>query len=237
MNDSITYPGAELALFRHARNWKKYFAKEIRKFIKGDVLENGAGIGATTLILNISHTGSWTMTEPDAGMFATLQQMIFQKELQANCEVHHGTIDTVTRKFDTVIYIDVLEHIEADASEMKKASDKLHPGGHLIVLSPAFAFLYGPFDKAIGHYRRYTKNMLHDLTPGELELISARYYDTMGFFAALVNKLFLRQRYPSIKQVKFWDRWMVPVSTITDNIFFHTFGKTIIGVWRKKMDS
>lgn len=57
----------------------------------------------------------------------------------------------------------MLEHIEADAAEMNKAAALLNPGGHIIVLSPAFQFLYNPFDKAIGHYRRYNKRMLKKL--------------------------------------------------------------------------
>ena len=46
MNESFTYPGDELVLFQHATNWKKYFSRQIKPYIKGDVLEVGAGIGA-----------------------------------------------------------------------------------------------------------------------------------------------------------------------------------------------
>jgi len=67
-----------------------------------------------------------------------------------------------------------------------------------------------------------------------LELISNRNYDSIGFFAALANKLLLRKRYPTQKQVLFWDRWMVPVSRVTDKLFIHRFGKSIIGIWKKQ---
>ena len=127
----------------------------------------------------------------------------------------------------------MLEHIEADTEEMSKAADLLNPGGHIIVLSPAFQFLYNPFDKAIGHHRRYNKRMIRKITPATLQIVSNKYYDSVGYFAALMNKLLLRQKYPTIKQVLFWDRWMVPISKITDKLFFHCFGKAIIVVWRK----
>ena len=52
MNRSYTYPGGELELFEHARNWKKYFSHFIKPYLKGRVLEVGAGIGSTTVILN-----------------------------------------------------------------------------------------------------------------------------------------------------------------------------------------
>ena len=52
MTESFKYQGDELELFQHAKNWKKYFSRQIKPFIKGNVLEVGAGIGATTLLLN-----------------------------------------------------------------------------------------------------------------------------------------------------------------------------------------
>lgn len=231
MSGSFKYPGDELVLFQHAKRWKKYFSKQIRPFIKGNVLEAGAGIGATTLLLNDGSAKQWLMLEPDDQMSIALKQKI--NEFPANCLFQNGTIDSVTGTFDTIIYIDVLEHIEKDAEEIKKATGLLNAGGHIIVLAPAFQSLYSPFDKAIGHYRRYNRKMLKAIKPVELECTSSRYYDSVGYFASLLNKIFLKQKYPSLKQVMFWDKWMVPLSKLSDKIFFHSFGKSIITVWRK----
>ncbi|MEQ1676362.1 MAG: class I SAM-dependent methyltransferase [Chitinophagaceae bacterium] len=233
MMDAFKYQGSELELFQHAKNWKNYFSRIIKPFIKGQVLEVGAGIGATTLLLNDGTTVYWLMLEPDAEMCSLLEKKMTSKEFLVNTNLKQGTIDTIIKSFDTIIYIDVLEHIEADAEELKKAAALLNPGGHIIVLSPAFQFLYNPFDKAIGHYRRYSRKKLTEITPAGLLMISNRYYDTIGYFAALMNKLLLRQKYPTIKQVLFWDRWMVPVSKFLDKLFFHRFGKSIIAVWQK----
>ncbi len=233
MTDSFTYQGNELVLFQHAKNWKKYFSAEIRPFIKGNVLETGAGIGSTTLVVNDGSAGSWLLVEPDPEMSSLLEKKIQQKKLPVNCRLQTGTIETITGTFDTIIYIDVLEHIKNDSAEMKKAATLLQAGGHLIVLSPAFPHLYSPFDKAIGHYRRYNKRMLGNITPPELKMVHIKYYDSMGYFAAIMNKVLLRQKYPAAGQVSFWDNWLVPVSKVTDKIFFHRFGKSIIAVWRK----
>ena len=118
---------------------------------------------------------------------------------------------------------------------MERAAGLLVPGGHLVVLSPAFPVLYSPFDKVIGHYRRYTRKMIRSVTPAGLTLTRNRYYDSVGFFAGLVNRLFLKQRYPTQQQVLFWDRWMVPVSRVTDLLCFYSFGKSIISVWKKPL--
>lgn len=233
MTDSFKYQGNELELFQHAKNWKKYFAQKIKPFIKGKVLEVGAGIGSTTLLLNDGSAPSWLMLEPDAEMSKLLDKKLALKEFPANASLKAGTIDTVHETFDTIIYIDVLEHIETDAAELTKAAALLNTGGHIIVLSPAFQHLYNPFDKAIGHYRRYIRRTLGKITPDGLTIIHNRYYDTVGYLAALVNKLFLRQRYPTVKQVLLWDKWMVPVSTLFDKLFFHSFGKSIIAIWQK----
>jgi cyclopropane fatty-acyl-phospholipid synthase-like methyltransferase len=233
MTDHFKYQGNELELFQHARNWKSYFSKTIKPYIKKNVLEVGAGIGSTTLLLNDGSATSWLMLEPDANMSNDLQQKLDDKLFPTNCRLQTGTIDQLQPGFDTIIYIDVLEHIEKDKTELEKAASLLEPGGHIIVLSPAFQSLYSPFDKAIGHYRRYTKQMLKNISPGDLQLVSCRYYDSVGYFAALMNKLLLRKKYPSQGQVLFWDRWMVPVSQLTDRLFFHRFGKSIIATWQK----
>ncbi len=233
MSESFTYPGEELVLFQHATHWKKYFSGKIRPFINGNVLEVGAGLGSTALLLNDGKADQWLMLEPDKNMSASLKKKIDNKEFPPNCRILKGTISQVNTTSDTIIYIDVLEHIIEDKEEMKKAAALLNKGGHIIVLSPAFQFLYSPFDKAIGHCRRYNKKMLREITPDGTMQVSSRYYDTTGFVAALMNKLFLRQKYPTLKQVRFWDNWLIPVSKITDRIFFHCFGKTIIAVWKK----
>ncbi len=234
MSESFKYPGDELVLFQHAIHWKKYFAKKIRRYIKGKVAEVGAGIGSTTLLLNDGSATDWLLLEPDEKMFNLLQKKLEENQFPKNCRLQNGTTDHVSGAFDTIIYIDVLEHINADAEEIRKATSLLNKGGHLIVLSPAFQHLFSPFDKAIGHCRRYNKKMFRKIVPADLKPVNIKYYDSTGYFASLMNKALLHQKYPTQKQVNFWDSYLVPVSKITDKIFFHSFGKSIIAVWRKQ---
>jgi len=233
MNESFKYPGDELVLFQHATHWKKYFSRQIKPYIKGNVLEVGAGIGSTTLLLNDGSANQWLMLEPDEKMSVLLKMKVKTSVLPGNCRFQSGTITQLTSTFDTIIYIDVLEHIQNDTEEIKKAAALLNAGGHIVVLAPAFTYLLSPFDKAIGHCRRYNRKMFRNITPEGLQMMSNRYYDTAGYFAALINKWVLRQKYPTVNQVRFWDRWMIPVSTITDKICVHSFGKTIIAIWKK----
>ena len=76
--------------------------------------------------------------------------------------------------------------------------------------------------------------MLRDAAPKELIRKDLRYLDSIGLFASLANKWFLKQEYPELKQIKFWDNFIIPISRITDVILFYTTGKTVIGIWEKK---
>jgi len=235
MTDPFKYQGQELALFEKAINWKKYFSGLIQPHITGRVLECGAGIGSTCKVLNDGIAKEWILLEPDKEMAALLKMKIKNNELPNNCIVIENTIAFFgnSPQFDTIIYIDVLEHIENDKDEITKAASLLNQNGNLIILSPAFPSLYSKFDKAIGHYRRYTKKQIESLTPTLLKKKFVRYIDSLGFFLSLANKFMLKQSYPTVKQISFWDKYFVQTSKILDKVFSYSFGKSILGIWQK----
>lgn len=229
------YIGNELELFKHAHNWKKYYAKFIEGYLKNDVLEVGAGIGETTYSLCDGTQNSWVCVEPDVQLTKELKIKKENGYLPSFIEIITGTLDGMdsSRKFDAIIYIDVIEHIENDSEELKKAAYFLKPNGHLIILVPAHNYLFSKFDKSIGHYRRYDKDMLANVVPKGFQKVDLLYLDSIGLFASLANKWFLKQDYPKLKQIKFWDNYMIPVSKIMDVISFYSMGKTVVGVWKK----
>lgn len=231
----IPYIGTELHLFQHASNWKKYYAKNLKPFIKGDVLEVGAGIGSTTNYLYDGSQRSWLCLEPDSALFKELDAKIENKELPACCTCLKGIVSDLKtdQKFDTILYIDVIEHIENDKAELKQAAEKLNKGGHLIVLVPAHQSLFSKFDTAIGHFRRYNKKTLAPTAPASLQLQKIRYLDSMGLLASLANKYFLKQDYPTLDQIHFWNNLIVPVSRLTDILTNYSLGKTLISIWQK----
>lgn len=236
MKDQYIYPGQELIFFDKAINWKKYFSSYIKPFIGNDVLEVGGGIGSTTKTLNDGTALKWTILEPDEAMVKILQFKQKTEPAFSNCIIRRGTISelSLSEKFESIVYIDVLEHIENDMQETVKAKEHLQPNGHLIILCPAFNFVFSPFDRAVGHYRRYTSKTLKAAIPPGFTLVDLRYMDSVGLFASITNKLLLHQGVPSEKQIFTWDKFMIPLSKWTDKIFFHSFGKSILGIWRKE---
>lgn len=234
MND-LAYGGKELTLFAHARNWKKYFASKIRPFIGKRVVEVGAGIGATTAILCNGFQQHWLCLEPDSALRAQIDALIAAGQLPACCSTRGGLVADLElhQRTDSFIYIDVLEHIEDDAAELKGAAERLVPGGTVIVVGPAFNFLYSPFDRSVGHYRRYDRSALQALRPPGCRIKQIFYLDCLGIGTSLMNKLLLKQPLPNQGQILFWDRWLVPVSRALDPLVGYKAGRSIICVWEK----
>ena len=232
MKSNESYIGDELSLFAHADNWKRYWSSKIEPLLDGPVLEVGAGIG-TNLSLLRSRKQDWLALEPDLDQ----ANIINESADQENISVISGTLNDIAieQKFKSIIYIDVLEHIENDVAEVENAFDRLESGGRLIILSPAHNRLFSPFDKAVGHYRRYNKAMLRELTPVSqaVKIESLYYLDSVGCLASFANMALLRQKMPTLKQIWLWDKVMVPISRVLDVLFTYRLGKTVVMVWRK----
>jgi SAM-dependent methyltransferase len=237
--DRYTYVGSELDLFATATTWKAYVRRRLEPYLGREVLEVGAGQGGTTRFLIRPDVVLWVCLEPDPSLAAKLASSIAARELPAACQVAVGTVASVEDepRFDTLLYIDVLEHIEDDRAELARAAGRLKPGGHLVVLSPAHQVLYTPFDRAIGHYRRYNRASLQGVGPEGLDLVRLIYLDSVGLIASLGNRLVLRSSMPNPRQIRVWDKAMVPLSRLLDPILGHRVGKSILGIWRKPASS
>jgi 2-polyprenyl-3-methyl-5-hydroxy-6-metoxy-1,4-benzoquinol methylase len=227
------YVGSELDLFAEVHHWKSYWAAEARPFLRGDVLEVGAGIGSNTFLLDTGTLGRYVCLEPDPDLAARLENTLGAGKRRY--ETHCGTLRSLTAAqwFDTIVYIDVLEHIDDDRAELERAAARLKPDGRIIVVSPAHQWLFSPFDQAIGHFRRYSRATLSSISPRGLDLELCRYLDSAGLAASAANRLLLRQSVPTKQQLAFWDTFLVPVSRVVDRLWLYRIGKSILAVWRK----
>jgi len=233
MNGSVSYGGNELELFARAVTWKAYIKRRISRYIHGQVLEVGAGQGATTAVLCEGFHDLWLCLEPDRSLASRIQDKLNEAMIPACCRVQSGTIDCLAQgnMFDTILYIDVLEHIADDRTELRQAVRHLQAGGHLIILSPSHNWLYSPFDAAVGHHRRYSRKTLRRVLPEGMEEIELIYLDSVGMLASIANKWLLRNPYPSRRQIMIWDRIMITMSRFLDPCLGYRFGKSILGVW------
>ena len=230
------YVGSELDLFAAVVNWKSYWSGRIRSYITGDVLEVGAGSGTNTDFMDHHRRGRWVCLEPDAKLVEQLTVKVIRDGNSSAREVLCGTLASidVAQSFDTIIYIDVLEHIEHDEIELQLATSHLRRGGRIIVLAPAHQKLFTSFDAAIGHYRRYDRGMMRRISVPGLSLERLFYLDSAGLALSAANLLLLRQSMPTHLQLAIWDKCVIPVSRILDKLLLESVGKSIIAVWHKE---
>jgi SAM-dependent methyltransferase len=231
---SYEYVGNELDLFAGAIVWKGYLRSLLRPYLRGCVLEVGAGVGGSTVALHGEEIIRWVCLEPDPALAERLDRRIRTGALPRSCEAVVGTLESYDGDgFDSVLYIDVLEHIADDRRELEHATARVRPGGHVVVLSPAHPWLYTPFDRAIGHFRRYTRASLRRITPAGLKLVRLHYLDSAGLLASLGNRVLLNASDPTPLQIRFWDRVLVRLSTRLDPLFRYRLGKSVLAVWER----
>ena len=225
----MKYPGAELDNFDKATIWRKYIFFQIKKFIKGNVLEVGAGIGSfTNNYKNLPN--KITLSEIDQENLS----LIKKKFKDTNINFTGDLTKNIKGNFDTIMYLNVLEHIEDDTKEINEAFQKLNPGGFLIILVPAHNNLYSEFDKAIGHFRRYEIKYFRNLKVNNSKLIKLNFLDSAGYFLYYINKIFFKKEvYPSKLKIYIWDKFFTPITFILDKILFYKFGKNILYIIQK----
>ena len=227
----MKYAGLELENFDKAHIWRKYIYFLIKKYMQNDFLEVGAGIGSFTK--NYLHKfKNITLTELDENNLNDIKNKFKKNE---NIEISNILTKNLNKKFNTIIYLNVLEHIKDDISEINDAMNKLNSGGHLIILVPAGSKLYGKFDKAVGHYRRYEKKFFENNKFGDAELIDLYSLDCFGYFLYFLNQLVFKEEvYPSKFKIFVWDKFFTPITIFIDFLFRYKFGKNIICVLKKK---
>ena len=147
----------------------------------------------------------------------------------------HGTLqDVPNNKYDCILYIDVLEHISNDYNEISKCLKYLNDNGKIIVLAPAYNFLFSNFDQSVGHFRRYNKRTLYNLEQKQLKLKYIYHLDTIGLILNLLNKFVLKKPLPNGAQIILWDKLVIPFSKFFDRLFKYSFGRTIVGIYEYK---
>jgi len=224
----MDYPGKELENFDKASVWRFYIYLQIRKYIKKSILEVGAGIGSFTS--NYIHlSNDITLTEIDKNNL-----ILIKKKFKNKYSIFDKETKKIPKKFDSIMYLNVLEHIKKDKIELGTAVSKLKKNGFLIILVPAHNQLYSKFDKAIGHYRRYDLNFFKKLKLKGTKLEKLYFLDFFGYILYYVNKIFFKnETYPSAFKIFIWDKIFTPVTMILDKLLLYKYGKNIIFVVKK----
>lgn len=222
MNKAL-YDGWELKYFDKAFNFRNYQFELVKKFIGGKVAEVGPGNGAF-LKYYLQLATEIDLFEPSENFLISLNEF---KDPKVN--IINKFFEKNKNYYDTILYLDVLEHIKDDKMEIQTAFESLNKGGALVINVPAFQHLYSQFDKDVDHFRRYSKNTLKSLT-ANIGFTSTKliYFDSIGYMLSIASKLVTKDYLKNFdKKIKIWDS-LIPLSKLIDLLVLNKFGKSLI---------
>jgi 2-polyprenyl-3-methyl-5-hydroxy-6-metoxy-1,4-benzoquinol methylase len=221
---------------RTARRWCGLFLSDLGP----RVLEVGAGLGQNTRVMAKSGAHV-TALEPDTQLFARLASDLDSDSAisVSNSSILNLIQDPPTAKFTSAVYINVLEHIEDDESELRQLSRILEPGGKVIIFSPALPFLYSSLDGNSSHYRRYTRREIGALlVRSGFEVERLEYHDQFGAFLYWLTYRLLRIRSAESSSVFVYDNVVLPISSVITRILGNrVIGKNILAIGRVSLTS
>ena len=225
----MEYPGQELEIFDKANIFQKYVFLKIKKYFKDGIIEVGAGLGSFTKEY-INEYQNVHLSDLDTYNYSQLKKKFSNKK---NI-IFKEKISKINFTYNTIVYLNVLEHIENDLEELRIASSKLNPGGKLIILVPAHQNLYSKFDKSVGHCKRYDANFFKNINIDNLKIKKLIFLDLLGYILYFFNKIFFKEEeYPSKIKILIWDKIFIPITIILDFITMYKFGKNILCIYEK----
>ena len=215
-----------------AENFTRWVADEIAPFLHGRALEIGCGTGTYTELL-ARRCEEVIAVEIDPAFAARTRERFADRPRVRVVEGDARLLPELGR-FDTIVMLDVLEHIEDDVAMLRSLQDRLSPDGRLVLKVPASPALYGTLDSAIGHYRRYSRRTLSQTAAqAGLDLIACRPFNLAAAPGWWLNGRLLKRTHPPQAQLRLYDR-LVPVFRAVDRLTGPPLGTSWIAAARRR---
>ena len=203
---------------------------------KNRIVEHGAGTGALSQLLLDRNVGRMVLTEPDGALVDLLRPKFAGR---AHAEVEHSTLEQYLERMgsgsvDAIVSSNVLEHVVDDEACLGAMWSLLRPGGTLALYVPARPELYGDFDRAVGHQRRYRRRDLRaKLDRARFETKFLAYRNLVGALGWLALGRFLKN--PGVGKSSVWvhDRIVFPVSRFVEDRFAPPYGSNLLCIATK----
>ena len=228
------YAGEELETIALARNYYEWLSEQFRPFLCGTVLDLGAGIGTFSKRLLVASVTRLLCLEPAENLVPLLRRAMAAYGdriaiLPTPAEELADHLEPAS--LDTVVSVNVLEHIPQDAAVLCALRDLLKPGGHLCLFVPAMPGLWGSLDTAYGHVRRYTRRELSEKLQGAgFRIVSARYWNLLGAAGWLWMGRVRKRTALSPGMVRTFDRIGVPYLRRVEPWLRLPFGQSLLAV-------
>jgi SAM-dependent methyltransferase len=230
----FSYASDELDAMSDAVNYYNWIVERFQPYLGSRILEVGAGIGTfSDYLLRTAPGASFTLLEPAANNVPRLTDRLGAR---TNVRVLKAVLgeEIADASADSVVAVNVLEHVPDDADFLAHAHRVLAPGGHLLLFVPAGPGIFGSLDEAFEHYRRYTRVGLGGLVrEAGFELLELRYSNLPGVLAWWLSGRILRRRTVTPGSVRLYDRVMIPWLRALERVWTPPRGQSLFMAARR----
>ncbi len=229
------YSGSELDALRGAENYYRWLVKRFTPYLGSTVIEVGAGIGTfSEYLLKVPQVERLVAIEPGSNTFALLEKRL---DGIPNTTAIKGYLADYPGEAaaNSLVAVNVLEHVQQDAEFIHKARDVVVANGTLMLFVPALPAIFGSLDRAFEHFRRYTRPQLRRLIEDAgwtIERIS--YMNVMGILPWFVAGRLLKRKSISDREARAFDRFVVPITAAIEDRVEMPIGQSILAVARKR---
>jgi SAM-dependent methyltransferase len=240
--NGFTYTGRELEAMSEASNYHRWILQIFAPYLGRHLVEVGAGLGSFSELIVSNHAcETLSLVEPSGEMYQQLDLRARRMPTMPRVQVYHASFPeaapliTACGSPDSIIYVNVLEHIEDDKAELGAVYRVLSDHGRVFLFVPALAWLYGAFDERVGHLRRYGKDELEEkLRRAGFQIIVSAYFDLVGIAPWWIKYRLLKSATLEPAGVKFYDRFIVPAARRFESVIKPPIGKNVIIVAEKR---
>lgn len=220
-----------LDLLADTYNYNHWIYSLCRPWLGDRILEVGSGIGNLSQFM--LGAKELVCIEPEQDYQAKLEDI---RTTHLNTRVYQKPVQDIPadeKNFDSVICVNVLEHIEDDAEALGAMASRVRDGGHVILYVPATMWAYGALDKQLGHFRRYSKPMSRELARKcGLKIAHMKYINFVGLFGWWWSGRVRGEALIDPGKAKFMDR-LVPFISAAERIFPVPVGQSLLTIFRK----
>lgn len=211
--------------------YNRWTLKKFSSYLKGDILEVGCGIGNFTE--GLTRYGKIFAIDIDKEHIRETVKLLKRKAEVGLGDIEKGSYFFKNQQFDTIVCINVLEHIKDDGEALKNIYSLLKKEGYLILLVPAHQFLYGKIDKSIGHFRRYDKEVLINLLEKiGLRVEKARAINLLGAIGWFISSKIFSEELVDENKIKFFN-FIAPFILPLEDFLEPPIGTSILVVAKK----
>lgn len=212
--------GRTLEVFADTPRINRWIYSKLAPHVQGDVLEIGSGVGNLSEHI-VGDAARVVLSDMEPHYLQALGQR-FAGDSRVSVSRYDldddPPVEIARRRFDAIVAVNVVEHIADDRALVARLAKLLKPGGKLLIYVPACPFAYGSLDRALGHYRRYTRASLTKLlADAGLHLDAPRFMNLFGLLGWTVNGRILRRERLSAVQLAIFESLM-PLFSLEDRV-------------------